>query len=326
MKKGFTLIELAIVLVIIGLLIGVGVSLLPGLIAQQKYTQNQSLINQNYNTLIGYIMANGKLPMASSNTNGIASNQNIGYLPYTTIGGLQKDAYGNTFYYALNTRTLNISINGANPTSMNLANTSSIQNFCAVLYALNYYYAQNPTLSSSDVRTINAPNATPIMDAFVIISSGANNKLDSPNTITNSNGVFASQQYPLSNTYDDSVMALSITDAIGKFCTNYTYSGSCSGTTCTLTSSSQQQPPPQNQLTLTPPSGTTFQSGSGTVYVSGGSPPYTCTVTTNSEFCQARCNRNNRSVSLNNTGGVTCTANITFTDKNGLVGSGVYYY
>ncbi|AHF97716.1 hypothetical protein DESACE_01310 [Desulfurella acetivorans A63] len=218
MKKGFTLIELAIVLVIIGLLIGVGVSLLPGLIAQQKYTQNQSLINQNYNTLIGYIMANGKLPMAASNTNGIASNQNIGYLPYTTIGGLQKDAYGNTFYYALNTRTLNISINGANPTSMNLANTSSIQNFCAVLYALNYYYAQNPTLSSSDVRTINAPNATPIMDAFVIISSGANNKLDSPNTITNSNGVFASQQYPLSNTYDDSVMALSITDAIGKFC------------------------------------------------------------------------------------------------------------
>jgi prepilin-type N-terminal cleavage/methylation domain-containing protein len=220
MKKGFTLIELAIVLVIIGLLIGVGVSLLPGLLSQQKYTQNQSLLNQNYNALIGYIMANGKAPLASSNTNGTAQSQNIGYLPYTTIGGLQKDAYGNTFYYSVNNRTLNISINGANPTSMSLTNTSSMQNFCAVLYALNYYYAQNPTLGQSDVRTINALNSTPIPDAFILISSGANNKLDSPNTITNSNGVFASQQYPLSQNYDDIVEALSITNAIGQFCSN----------------------------------------------------------------------------------------------------------
>jgi type II secretory pathway pseudopilin PulG len=83
------------VLVIIGLLISVGVSLLPGLINQQKYTQNQSLLNQNYNALIGYIMANGKAPLASPNTNGTSGlqNQNIGYLPYITIGGLQKDAY-----------------------------------------------------------------------------------------------------------------------------------------------------------------------------------------------------------------------------------------
>jgi len=222
MKKGFTLIELAIVLVIIGLLIGVGVSLLPGLINQQKYTQNQSLLNQNYNALIGYIMANGKAPLASSNTKGISQSQNIGYLPYVTIGGLQKDAYGNTFYYAVNNRSLNISINGANPQSMSLTSTNSINNFCAVLYALNYYYNNNtPTLGASDVRTINSPNQTAYTpDVFVLISSGANNKLDSPNTITNPNGVFASQQYPLSQNYDDIVEALSITNAIGQFCSN----------------------------------------------------------------------------------------------------------
>ena len=271
MKKGFTLIELAIVLVIIGLLIGVGVSLLPGLINQQKYTQNQSLLNQNYNALIGYIMANGKAPLASSNTNGTSSqSQNIGYLPYVTIGGLQKDAYGNTFYYAVNNRPLNISINGATATSMSLTSTNSINNFCAVLYALNYYYSQNPTLGASDVRTINSPNQTaPPPDVFVLISSGANNKLDSPNTITNSNGVFASQQYPLSQNYDDIVEALSITNAIGQFCANYSYTGSCSGTSCTLTSNSQTNsqsnsqfyPPPdtysQNPLTVTAPTGAT---------------------------------------------------------------------
>ncbi|OSS42120.1 hypothetical protein DESAMIL20_1673 [Desulfurella amilsii] len=237
MKKGFTLIELAIVLVIIGLLIGVGVSLLPGLINQQKYTQNQSLINQNYNALIGYIMANGKAPLASSNTNGTAQSQNIGYI---AIGGLQKDAYGNTFYYAVNNRALNISINGTSAQNMSLTSTSSINNFCAVLYALNYYYNQNPNLNASDTRTINNSNRTTYTpDVFVLISSGANNKLDAPNTITGSNGVFASQQYPLSQNYDDMAMALPITNAIGQFCSNYSYSGSCTGTSCTLTSNSQ---------------------------------------------------------------------------------------
>jgi len=223
-QKGFTLIELAIVMIIIGLLIGVGVSLLPGLINQQKYTQNQSLLNQNYNAINGYIIANGQLPLASSDTNGISSqSQNIGYLPYVTIGGLQKDAYGNTFYYAVNNRPLNISINGATATSMSLIKTqNNINNFCAVLYALNYYYTHNPpTLGASDVCTINGPNQTNYTyDAFVLISSGANNKLDSPNTITNSNGVFASQQYPLSQNYDDIVDSLSITMAMNKFCGN----------------------------------------------------------------------------------------------------------
>jgi len=231
-QKGFTLIELAIVMIIIGLLIGVGVSLLPGLINQQKYTQNQSLLNQNYNAINGYIIANGQLPLASSDTNGISSQsqkQNIGYLPYATIGGLQKDAYGNTFYYAVNNMSLNISINDNSasppptPIPMSLTNTkNNINNFCAVLYALNDYYKnQNPTLTSSDVRTINGPNQTNYTyDAFVLISSGANNKLDSPNTITNSNGVFASQQYPLSENYDDIVEALSITMAMNKFCGN----------------------------------------------------------------------------------------------------------
>jgi len=221
MKKGFTLIELAIVLVIIGLLIGVGVSLLPGLINQQKHTQNQSLLNQNYNALIGYIMANGKAPLASSNTNGTSQSQNIGYLPYVTIGGLQKDAYGNTFYYAVNNRSLNISTNNSSAQNMSLTNTNNISNFCAVLYALNYYYNHNPTLGALDVRTVNSPSQTAYTpDVFVLISSGADNKLDSPNTITNSNGVFASQQYPLSQNYDDIAEALSITNAISLFCSN----------------------------------------------------------------------------------------------------------
>jgi len=204
-QKGFTLIELAIVMIIIGLLIGVGVSLLPGLINQQKYTQNQSLLNQNYNAIIGFIIKNGRAPFASNNaTNGEESKGTAnGYFPYITVGGLQKDAYGNTFYYAVNTQ---------------LASTNSTTNFCQTLM----------NITKSNVNTINSPNQTisqSIPDVFVLISSGANNKLDSPNSIAPSNTIFASEQYPLSQNYDDMVKSLSIGQAISLFsCQNATSS------------------------------------------------------------------------------------------------------
>jgi len=206
-QKGFTLIELAIVMIIIGLLIGVGVSLLPGLINQQKYTQNQSLLNQNYNAIIGFIIKNGRAPFASNNaTNGEESKGTAnGYFPYITVGGLQKDAYGNTFYYAVNTQ---------------LASTNSTTTFCQTLMNINK--------SNSNVNTINSPNQTisqSIPDVFVLISSGANNKLDPPNSIAPSNHIFASEQYPLSQNYDDMVKSLSVQQAISLFsCQNATLS------------------------------------------------------------------------------------------------------
>ena len=226
-QKGFTLIELAIVITIMAALIGLSVSLFPGFVTQQKYTQNQDLLNQNYDDIVGYIMVNGKLPLASSDTSGVAQSGNIGYLPYITIRGLQKDAYNNTFYYAINNRSLPVSI--YNSAGINVDNatrtletTTNITNFCATLYALSYYYTnQNPALNSSDVSTINkSGQTTSTPTAFVLISSGANGKLDSPNTITNSNGIFASEQYPLSKTYDDVVKSMPIASAISQFCRN----------------------------------------------------------------------------------------------------------
>jgi len=211
-QKGFTLIELAIVMIIIGLLIGVGVSLLPGLINQQKYTQNQSLLNQNYNAIIGFIIKNGRAPFASNNsTNGEESKGTAnGYFPYITVGGLQKDAYGNTFYYAVNTQ---------------LASTNSTTNFCQTLM----------NITKSNVNTINFPGQTmSIPDVFVLISAGANNKLDPPNSIVPSNYIFASEQYPLSQNYDDSVRSLSVQQAISLFsCQNLNTTSATNATNAT---------------------------------------------------------------------------------------------
>jgi len=219
-QKGFTLIELAIVMIIVGLLIGAGVSLLPGLINQQKYTQNQSLLNQNYNAIIGFIIKNGRAPFASNNaTNGVESPNTVnGYLPYAKVGGLQKDAYGNTFYYAVNTQ---------------LASTNSTT-FCTTLLSL----------TKSNVNTINFPGQTTSIPAvFVLISSGANNKLDPPNSIALLNTIFASQQYPLSQNYDDMVKSLSVQQAISLFsCQNATQMSS-SGSSGSSGSPGSQIPP-----------------------------------------------------------------------------------
>jgi hypothetical protein len=88
-------------------------------------------------------------------------------------------------------------------------------------------------ITKSNVNTINSPNQTisqsihDVHDVFVLISSGANNKLDPPNSIAISSTIafFASEQYPLSQNYDDMVKSLSIEQAISLFsCQNATSS------------------------------------------------------------------------------------------------------
>ncbi len=296
--KGFTLIELAIVLVIIGLLIGVGVSLLPGLLTQQKYMENKQIMNNAYNAIIGYIQINGKLPLASNSpTSGSSGNSNIGYLPYSVLGAPNKDAYSNPFYYAVD---------------KHLTQTASLAQFCSEIQTLSQ--SSNLSFANGDIFYYSDTSQTQKTPAaFILISTGANGKLDAPNSNLSTTGISASPNWPTSQTYDDQVIAVSLNEAYGMFCQTQ----------------SQSQQPTQTQLTLTPPPGV-VPSGT-TVKVSGGSEPYTCSANASpSFFCSARCNPNNQSVTLQDVfGGFfgnICTANVTFTDKSGLVGSGTYTY
>ena len=60
--KGFTLIEIAIALVIIGLLIGLGVSLIGPLTKRVKLTETRDAVKTVYEAILGYVAANKKLP------------------------------------------------------------------------------------------------------------------------------------------------------------------------------------------------------------------------------------------------------------------------
>jgi len=123
MSRGFTLIEISIVLAIVTLLL---VGLLPTIssqVLQQRTSQTLKQLDDIQQALIGYAIINGRLPCpAISTSNGVANpsaggnctffsnstNANDNYLPAVTLGltgtdstGLLRDAWGNPIRYAV---------------------------------------------------------------------------------------------------------------------------------------------------------------------------------------------------------------------------------
>ena len=102
-QNGFTLVEMAIVMVIIGLLIGGGVKMIT-VLTQKKYrTENRHYLALVKESLLAYGQANGVLPWADTNGDGISdSNQGQGTLPFQTLGIQPVDGYSRVVGYGVN--------------------------------------------------------------------------------------------------------------------------------------------------------------------------------------------------------------------------------
>ncbi|GBE00506.1 putative Ig domain protein [bacterium BMS3Abin07] len=88
-EKGFTLIELAIVLVVLGLLIGLGVALIGPLTKQIKYRKSRDIVNTAKAAAIGFAVSNRRLPTnAELTTITRSSDAWTGALKYTPVGAL----------------------------------------------------------------------------------------------------------------------------------------------------------------------------------------------------------------------------------------------
>lgn len=119
-QRGFTLVELAIVMAIAGLMIAAALNMSATFMEQRDYAESKRRLDVASEALLGYVIANGRLPCpAIAGSQGLedppgaptgsacTSNFN-GYLPAATIGfqptnsaGLGIDAWGNPIRYAV---------------------------------------------------------------------------------------------------------------------------------------------------------------------------------------------------------------------------------
>jgi prepilin-type N-terminal cleavage/methylation domain-containing protein len=127
-QNGFTLIELAVVLMIVGLLLGGMLVPLSAQLDQRNFTDTRKTLDDIQQALIGYAIINGRLPCpASSTSNGVESFDTgsggnatngkclifyTGFVPAATLGiasavdnqgntGFAVDAWGNRIHYAV---------------------------------------------------------------------------------------------------------------------------------------------------------------------------------------------------------------------------------
>lgn len=124
---GFTLIEMAMVLLILGLLLGSGLRLMSAQLEQQKMRQTQLLLHEAIRALLGFAVSHGRLPCPASSSSagqesppggGVCTHPHDGLLPATTLGlavgntdGYLSDAWA-TPAHRLRYAVTTVSVNG----------------------------------------------------------------------------------------------------------------------------------------------------------------------------------------------------------------------
>jgi len=112
LQSGFTLIEMAIVLMIVGLLLGGLLVPLNSQMDQRNRNDTQKAMSDIKEAIIGFALANGRLPcpadptIATGTTNAgmerttcTSTANSTGVLPWATLGVSETDAWGNRYTY-----------------------------------------------------------------------------------------------------------------------------------------------------------------------------------------------------------------------------------
>ena len=212
-ESGFTLIELAVVIVIVGIVISIMATVLPSLIQSAKIKKAQAILEKVDYALQGYSMANHKLPFADSGTDGIGdSGTYLGNLAFKDLGlSSGTDAWGNTIKYGV-----------YDDLTATFANGDA---FCAALSAA---ILASATPVTNKVYTTSAdPCGTADANHAYVIASGGPKDLDGSNgffDLCNGANSSADPGFNAPNkiqapNYDDLVRAFSLNELNQKNCT-----------------------------------------------------------------------------------------------------------
>ncbi len=211
---GFTLIEMAVVIVIVGIVISIVATILPSLIQSAKIKKAQAILEKVDYALQGYSLANHRLPYADTDQDGQENTgEYLGDLPYITLGlSSNEDAWGNPIRYGVYD-----TLAGTFPDGDAFCN--AISNAATTAFTTSKVYTTTADNCSADQS--NSSN-----QAYVVASGGPKD-LDGSNGFfdlcngqgTSSNPGFNFPGKIQSTTYDDLVRALSLNELNQKNCT-----------------------------------------------------------------------------------------------------------
>jgi len=107
-QTGFTIVEIAIVLLVVGLMIGGLVAPLTSQLEQRRVSETQRVMEEAREALFGFALRNGYLPCPAisavdgrEDRSGSVCNKRFGYLPWATLGVSRLDGWGRVLAYSV---------------------------------------------------------------------------------------------------------------------------------------------------------------------------------------------------------------------------------
>ncbi len=219
-EAGFTLIEMAIVVVIAGIIISIVATVLPALVNSSKIKKAEAILERADYAIQGYIAANGRCPCPDSSGDGLENRTTganppsddacaayVGDIPYATLGlssGL--DVWQNTIRYGVYEdmiRTAQTNLCAQLPCSLCLSD-----------------FVSNP--DTTWLRTSDGGNDSNV--AYVIASGGAKDLdgdgsfFDGRNAGAPTTFIFETPDRINNTNYDDLVRAGALTYLQGRLC------------------------------------------------------------------------------------------------------------
>lgn len=198
-QRGLTLIEVAVLLVVVGTLVGIAAKVVSRLITTQTDTVTQTSLEQSREALTSYLRLNFQLPCPDNNGDGSGNcSARVGTLPYIDLGldSVPVDGRGIPLVYIANGNLL--------------TSESRDYDLCQRLYAIN----QLDTAS----QLTELHSASSVALAYLVLSGGRQDLNDDGSPLDMATlTAFGGYQAQLTSATDDRYTSLSLPALLGEF-------------------------------------------------------------------------------------------------------------